>query len=149
MAAERSGNLLSSILASVAEGLVIIDSDSEVLLVNDSARGLLGIGDREIKRLTDISRDPHIHRVFSSVLATGERSEARIETWPANQTSDRRRILRLLAAPFSLEGKAVGGAVGAFIDVTKIEQLERVRQEFLANVSHELRTPLASITAYV
>lgn len=149
MAAERSGNLLSSILASVAEGLVIIDSDSEVLLVNDSARALLGIGDREIKRLTDISRDPHIHRVFSSVLGSGERSEARIETWPANLTSDRRRILRLHAAPLSLEGKAIGGAVGAFIDVTKIEQLERVRQEFLANVSHELRTPLASITAYV
>ena len=149
LAAERSGNLLSSILASVAEGLVIIDSDSEILLVNDSARSLLGIEDRDVKRLTDISRDPNIHRVFSAVLSTGERAEARVETWPANATSDVRRSLRLHAAPLSLEGKTVGGAVGAFIDVTKIEQLERVRQEFLANVSHELRTPLASITAYV
>jgi len=148
-AAERSGNLLSSILASVAEGLVIIGRDSEVLLLNDAARALLGIGDREVGRLTDISRDPNIHRVFSSVLSTGERAEARIETWPSDLSTAGRRILRLHAAPLSLEGNSVEGSVGAFIDVTKIEQLERVRQEFLSNVSHELRTPLASITAYV
>jgi two-component system phosphate regulon sensor histidine kinase PhoR len=39
--------------------------------------------------------------------------------------------------------------VGTLIDVTKLERLERVRQEFLANASHELRTPLSSILAYV
>ena len=53
------------------------------------------------------------------------------------------------AAPLRLAEDGVDGVVGAFIDVTTLERLERVRQEFLANVSHELRTPLASITAYV
>jgi two-component system phosphate regulon sensor histidine kinase PhoR len=145
--AERSGNLLSSILASIAEGLVIIDRDSQVLLVNDTARTLLGIGEREAGRLTDISRDPKIHRTFSAVLAAGDRAEARIETWPEERTGG--RVLRLHAGPLRLTGQQVDGVVGVFIDITKIEQLERVRQEFLSNVSHELRTPLASITAYV
>jgi two-component system phosphate regulon sensor histidine kinase PhoR len=40
-------------------------------------------------------------------------------------------------------------AVGSFYDITQIERLERVRQEFLSNISHELRTPLTSILAYV
>ncbi len=149
MTAERSGNLLSSILASIAEGLVIIDSDSQVLLVNDTARTLLGIGERETGRLTDISRDPKIHRTFAAVLAAGDRAEARIETWPEERTGRGSRVLRLHAAPLRLTGQHVDGVVGVFIDITKIEQLERVRQEFLSNVSHELRTPLASITAYV
>ena len=41
------------------------------------------------------------------------------------------------------------GALGVFIDVTRIERLEHVRQEFLSNVSHELRTPLTAILAFI
>ncbi len=41
------------------------------------------------------------------------------------------------------------GAIGIFYDITQIERLERVRQEFLSNISHELRTPLTSILAFV
>jgi two-component system phosphate regulon sensor histidine kinase PhoR len=148
-AAERSSNLLSSILASVAEGLVITDRDTQVLLVNDAARALLGIGQRSTDRLADISRDPQAHRAFASVLAAGEGAEARVESWTGNGDMRERRLLHLHAAPLRLGQDRVDGVVGAFIDITQLEQLERVRQEFLANVSHELRTPLASITAYV
>ena len=41
------------------------------------------------------------------------------------------------------------GALGVFVDVTRLERLEQVRQEFLSNVSHELRTPLTAILAFV
>ncbi len=37
--------------------------------------------------------------------------------------------------------------MGVFFDVTRLERLELIRQEFLSNVSHELRTPLTSIVA--
>jgi len=46
-------------------------------------------------------------------------------------------------------GRAVQGAIGVFFDITKLERLEHVRQEFLSNVSHELRTPLTAILAFV
>src|SRR5205814_604501 len=39
--------------------------------------------------------------------------------------------------------------IGVFFDITRLERLEQVRQEFLSNVSHELRTPLTSILAFV
>jgi two-component system phosphate regulon sensor histidine kinase PhoR len=153
---ERDENLLRSIVASVAEGLVITDRESNVLIINDAARELLGAGRRPVTRLTDINRDPQFHKVFASALATGERAEAHIETRPSAQSqagSQNRRILSLHAAPLRLSDNRVGGGqidgvVCAFTDVTKLEMLERVRQEFLSNVSHELRTPLAAITAY-
>ena len=160
---ERDENLLRSIVASVAEGLVITDRESNVLIINDAARELLGAGRRPVIRLTDISRDPQFHKVFASALLTGERAEARVETRasapPAQSQagSQNRRILRLHAAPLRLSGNPAGapaaggqidGVVCAFTDVTKLEMLERVRQEFISNVSHELRTPLAAITAY-
>jgi two-component system, OmpR family, phosphate regulon sensor histidine kinase PhoR len=156
---ERDENLLRSIVASVAEGLVITDRESNVLIINDAARELLGAGRRPVIRLTDISRDPQFHKVFATALATGERAEARVETRasapPARGQAgtQNRRILRLHAAPLRLsdnpaDGGQIDGVVCAFIDVTKLEMLERVRQEFISNVSHELRTPLAAITAY-
>lgn len=145
---ERDENLLRSIVASVAEGLVITDRDSNVLIINDAARELLNIGHRTVIRLTNISRDPQLHKVFASVLTHGERAEARIETRSSGAGAQSRRILRLSAAPLRLSDNQVDGVVCAFIDVTKLEMLERVRQEFLSNVSHELRTPLAAITAY-
>jgi two-component system phosphate regulon sensor histidine kinase PhoR len=141
----RDQNLLRSIVASVAEGLLITDRDSNVLIINDAARKLLDVGDRQAPRLTDINRDPQLHKAFLSALTTGESAEARIET---RSGANDRRVLRLHAAPLRLAGSQVDGVVCALIDVTELERLERVRQEFLSNVSHELRTPLAAITAY-
>jgi two-component system, OmpR family, phosphate regulon sensor histidine kinase PhoR len=156
---ERDENLLRSIVASVAEGLVITDRESNVLIINDAARELLGAGRRPVIRLTDISRDPQLHKVFASALLTGQRAEARVETRASAPAAkgqagaQNRRILKLHAAPLRLSdnpagGGQIDGVVCAFMDVTKLEMLERVRQEFISNVSHELRTPLAAITAY-
>ncbi|MGE0882666.1 MAG: sensor histidine kinase [Blastocatellales bacterium] len=144
---ERDENLLRSILTSVAEGLVITGRHSEVLMINDAARSLFGLGAKPIIRLTDISRDPQIHRTFAKVMTTGERVEARLEVRGFSGSQDK-RLLRLHAAPLRLNDDQVDGVVSAFIDITKLEMLERIRQEFLSNVSHELRTPLAAITAY-
>jgi two-component system phosphate regulon sensor histidine kinase PhoR len=146
--AGRDENLLRSIVSSVAEGLVITDRESKILLINDAARTLLNIGVRPATRLTDISRDPQIYRAISNALATGERSEARIEIRSGEGGAQIRRVLHLHAAPLRLHDSQIDGVVTAFIDVSKIELLERIRQEFLSNVSHELRTPLAAITAY-
>ena len=144
---ERDETLLRSILTSVAEGLVITNRNSEVLLLNDAARAQFGLGARPVVRLTDLSRDPQMHRALSKVLATGERVEARLEVRASAGAADK-RILRMHAAPLRLDNGETNGVVSAFIDITKLERLEKVRQEFLSNVSHELRTPLAAITAY-
>ena len=144
--AEHSSNLLRAIVASLAEGLLITDRDANVLLLNDAARALLNLEGRPLARLAEVSRDPQIHRAFATVLELGERAEARVEMRvPQTQT---RRILRLYATPLRLRAGQFDGVVGAFIDITQLDRLEIVRQEFLANVSHELRTPLAAITAY-
>ena len=170
--AGRNEALLRSIVDTVDEGLVIIDRDSKVLLLNDAARRLLSLGDRTVQRLAEISRDPEVHRLFTETLANGQRLEGRFEVRSANRSPQARRVFRLQTAPLRRvpanvasasagesngDGPAWGvartdvpldGVVGTLTDISQVEMLERVRQEFLANVSHELRTPLAAITAY-
>lgn len=142
--AERSTNLLQSIITSVDEGLIIIDRNQQILLINDAAQNLLGLRHKDFTRLPDISRDPPIIEAFLSVLTKGERASARVEI----SAGIHKRVLRLQTAPLRFSDHHVEGVVGAFIDITQIERLEGIRQAFLANVSHELRTPLTSITAY-
>jgi two-component system phosphate regulon sensor histidine kinase PhoR len=160
--AGRNEALLRSIVDTVDEGLVIIDRDSKVLLLNDAARRLLSLGDRTVQRLAEISRDPEVHRLFTETLASGQRLEGRFEARSANRSPQARRVFRLQTAPLRrVQATPAGnpgnsgaaeatldGVVGTLTDISQVEMLERVRQEFLANVSHELRTPLAAITAY-
>ena len=65
----------------------------------------------------------------------------------SNTTESEKRTYDVHIAPIDLDGSA--HAIGVFYDITQIERLEKVRQEFLSNISHELRTPLTSIIAYV
>jgi two-component system phosphate regulon sensor histidine kinase PhoR len=55
------------------------------------------------------------------------------------------RFLQVNALALRDGGGASDGAILVFHDLTRLRQLEGVRQEFVANVSHELRTPLSLI----
>ena len=83
-----------------------------------------------------------------------ERSGVKVETHgPERLVFDLRVVPLSSANSRSAAGgrgtNAAQGALGVFIDITRIERLEHVRQEFLSNVSHELRTPLTAILAFI
>jgi two-component system phosphate regulon sensor histidine kinase PhoR len=62
-------------------------------------------------------------------------------------TSAETRTFDVHISPIELAG--LRSAIVVIYEITKLERLERARQEFLSNISHELRTPLTSILAYV
>lgn len=141
--AEFPAALLKATLNEMREGLLVIDSEMRVVASNHAALHLFSNVQDSInaRRLTEITRNPAIYDAFLDGVRGKERAGVRVETFAPD-----RRVFDLRVAPLHA-GTATAGAVGVFFDVTRLERLELIRQEFLSNVSHELRTPLTSIVA--
>ncbi len=141
------GKLFEATLDGMREGLLVVDNDMRVVASNPAAHRLFNFSPAKLKsqRLTELTRNPAIYDAFLDALRGNERSGVEVETHdPA------RRIFDLRVIPLGgRDGRETSGAIGVFFDVTQLERLERVRQEFLSNVSHELRTPLTAILAFV
>ena len=144
--------LLEVTMDSMREAVVILDSRMRVVALNNSARAAFrstGGAGLSPGRLSDLTRNPAIYSAFAAAVARGERAEVKVETHGAAG----RRVYDLHVAPLRqrevVYGSDVRGAVGVFFDITELERLEGVRQEFLSNVSHELRTPLTAIVTFV
>lgn len=143
-AIDFSPKLLDATVNEMREGLLVIDQEMRVVASNRAARVLFSnIEDTIGSRLTELTRNPAIYDAFLDGVRGKERAGVKVETYGSG-----RRVFDLRVVPLhSANGKSTHGAVGVFFDITRLERLELIRQEFLSNVSHELRTPLTSIIA--
>jgi two-component system phosphate regulon sensor histidine kinase PhoR len=135
---------LDSTINEMREGLVVIDADMRIVALNQAAQRLFAHVELSIeRRITEITRNPAIYDAFLDGVRGTERVGVKVETHDPE-----RRIFDLRVVPLRASATSrITGAIGVFFDVTRLERLENVRQEFLSNVSHELRTPLTSIIA--
>jgi two-component system phosphate regulon sensor histidine kinase PhoR len=132
-----------AILSSMVEGVLAVDKDLRVTFCNESLARTIGarVPVPAGIPLTQFVRDPGLLEIMTRVLTSGAPMEQRLTLASTEAYS-----FEVLAGP--LEGPSGHGALAILHDITKLERLERVRKDFVANVSHELRTPLASIRGY-
>jgi two-component system phosphate regulon sensor histidine kinase PhoR len=135
----------TAILDGMVEGVIAVDGHEGVLLMNERARAMFGVGPGrgEGKPFLEVIRNADLHEIFRSSRTAGGvfRRELRL-VHPVDRT------LRVTAVPLRLAGEEPG-LVLVVDDVTELRRLEQVRTEFVANVSHELRTPLTAIQGYL
>jgi two-component system phosphate regulon sensor histidine kinase PhoR len=151
-AVETSRRQLESLLNSMQEAVIAVDSEGKVLWVNGRMKRLVSTGGRVGGPVVEAVRDPSFLSALEGALRRKERCSARATALLPG------RVFQVTAAPMPLypngaqPGSAAAGslpgAVAVLHDLTDVERVEKTRRDFIANVSHELRTPLTSVRGY-
>ncbi|MFA5907205.1 MAG: ATP-binding protein [Vicinamibacterales bacterium] len=132
---------MEAILSSMIEGVLVVDEQGRLQLVNDAARRILKLEKGSIDHsYVEAIRHPGIVEHIGRALAGAETSALELSV-----TRDTTRTLVAQVAPVVAAGR---GAVLVMHDITDLRKADLIRRDFVANVSHELRTPLTAIKGY-
>ncbi|MCC7123953.1 MAG: PAS domain-containing protein [Acidobacteria bacterium] len=132
---------MEAILSSMVEGVLVVDDQGRIQLVNDAARRMLRLERDALDRsYVEVIRHPGIVEQIGQAM-----NNTPTDGLELSLPRDRSRTLVARVAPVVTEGH---GAVLVLHDVTDLKNADQIRRDFVANVSHELRTPLTAIKGY-
>ena len=131
---------LDTIFNYMAEGVVAIDKNNQIIHANIIAMDILNLTQEDIldNKNLDLKRInmENIDYKEPQSLEGDEIIEINSE------------IYKIKHAPFKNEEDIIGGLIIVFQDITHEHKLDNMRKEFVANVSHELKTPITTIKSY-
>ena len=127
------------------EGLLLLDRTQKIYLANRAFKNLFGLKvELRGKTILEALRLHELDELVKRVQAEGQVFDYELKLPDLSE-----RWLRVNASVISNSAGEREGTILVFHDLTRLKQLERTREEFVANVSHELRTPLSLIKGYV
>jgi two-component system phosphate regulon sensor histidine kinase PhoR len=123
-------NLIQAIVAGMADGVVVTDAESNVVMRNQAAEEMLGI---------------QVGQRWFVEQPVGKRAGEQ------EQTTLKRagRVLSISMTPLPNDGDRNQGAVYVIRDITHWAEQDKVKSDFISQVSHDLRTPLTTIKTLV
>lgn len=132
---------LSSILSSMADGVITFNRDGTILITNPPADRFLQYWYYELGGFNSDSEviPPEVMELFQQAVDT--------EKEQIGEISFQGRHWVILVSPL-YSNRFIRGAVAVLRDMTEERQLDKMRKDFIANVSHELRTPISMLQGY-
>ena len=134
-------NKLEAILESMESGVIAIDNNENIILINSYSQKLFDLKEDNIgKKISDCIIDYDLINFIREIPEIG--------TKEVKLFHPIERELRVKKSPIINYLNNSIGIVITVQDITDIKRLENMRSEFVANVSHELKTPLTSIKGF-
>ena len=129
---------IRSALLALRDAVILLNQDDNVEWWNQTAQDLLSLQvDDAGKSIFDFIRVPEFRQYYQATTTTLSEG-VHIESW-----QDPKRYLKCELTPFGDQKLLI------IYDVTRLQHLEEMRRDFVANVSHELRTPLTVMMGYL
>ncbi|MHB8707758.1 MAG: two-component system histidine kinase PnpS [Desulfuromonadales bacterium] len=140
-------NEQEAVLASMIEGVLAIDRNEKLLRINQAAASMLDLQPEAAvgRRIQEVLRKPDLQKFVTEALQSKVPTEAEMRLMIRGEE----RFLQTHGAPLR---DAAGQEIGVLVvlnDITRLQRLENIRRDFVANVSHELKTPITAIKGSV
>lgn len=138
-------NRLESVIDNMISGIVVLDREDRIVLMNKAAERILGY---DAQGVIGTAYDrlkqplPFEQLVLESIYRGEHIRDEIVLYYPEERTIDIHII------PLKMESLSNSGLIIVLHDITAIRKLERMRSEFVANVSHELKTPIAAVKGF-
>lgn len=125
---------LASVLRSMGDGVIMINSEGKIVVTNPPAE--------EFLRDCEFERTGDEHPFFRLYQKVADDKQPLNEDLPVQG-----RIWSIVMTPLHVN-ETMRGVVAVLRDMTKERKMDKLRKDFVANVSHELRTPLSMLQGY-
>ncbi|SES94201.1 two-component system histidine kinase PnpS [Paenibacillus sp. NFR01] len=137
-------DLLQSVLDNMTGGILMINAEGEIALLNRAAERLLNVKNNEAAghSYTELKHHYELSRLIDEGVSRKEPIHDERSIYNPGE-----RIVRLDGVPMAQDG-SYRGMLFLLQEVTEIRRLEKMRSEFVANVSHELKTPVAAVKGF-
>ena len=142
----RQKNELAAVLSSMAEGVIAVDMDEQIISINKAAARIFeNLPENLLNRsIPEVIRNPDLQKFINNALSSKDNLEEDITLYQRGE-----RILYVHNTPLEDPDGQRSGILVVLNDVTHLRKLENIRKDFAANVSHEIKTPLTAIKGFV
>ena len=137
-----------SVMTSMAEGVVVVDKEGKILMMNPQAEAISGkpLSALSGKKIMDLSELESQVVSLAKEIRSDSKADISREVGKTGPAALAETVKKATAIIQNEEGKIVG-TVSIPTDQAKLKQAEQLQQDFIANMTHELRSPLTSIKA--
>ena len=142
---QRERNDREYILSSMQNGLIALDTEYNIISINNTAIEYLNISSGAVigKSAKEVIKYKKIRRFMKKTLYNNQKIEDEVAI------KDKKKRYFLIYGTPLIRKNETSGILIVLNDITFQKQLESIRQDFVANVSHELKTPITSIVGYI
>lgn len=125
------------ILTNVKDGIIVLDTDKRLMLINQTARQIFNLGSTDLAALPDgqVIQNPDLLEILDSTSKPNQKGyEIKLEDG---------RVFNTQVTSIPEVGLAI-----TMQDITHLKELDRIKSDFVSTVSHDLRSPLTAILGY-
>jgi two-component system, OmpR family, phosphate regulon sensor histidine kinase PhoR len=138
-------NKFETVVSSMTSGIIFVDSDLKVELINPAAEELFEV-DKAKAIGSPVQNTVRYFALYENLKAVWLDGKPRM--LEMNLYYPRSAVLETYILPVVDANNKASGILLVFYEVTHLRSLEKMRSDFVANVSHELRTPLTTVRGY-